>query len=71
MKLKELFEKELLKPNKNIDSNPDELKKGIKVEMEHTTDKELAEKIAKHHLAEFPDYYTRLLKMEKEAEKKK
>lgn len=45
-----------------------ELKKGIKVEMEHTTDKGEAEMIALHHLDEIPDYYTRLLKMEKEAE---
>lgn len=33
---------------------------GIKVEMEHTKSKEKAEKIAKEHLAEHPDYYSRL-----------
>lgn len=45
----------------------EELAKGIKVEMEHTDDKEMAKSIAKDHLAEIPDYYTRLLKMEAEA----
>lgn len=46
-----------------------QLKRGIEVEMEHTDDPAIAKKIAKAHLAEFPDYYTRLDKMEKEAEK--
>ena len=45
----------------------DELAKGIKVEMEHTDDEETAKAIAKDHLAEIKDYYTRLLKMEAEA----
>jgi len=44
-----------------------QLEMGIKVEMEHTTDKKIAEKIALDHLREIPDYYTRLLKMEREA----
>ena len=44
-----------------------QLDMGIKVEMEHTTDPLLSEKIAKDHLAEIPDYYTRLEKMEKSA----
>jgi len=47
-----------------------QLKMGTKIEMEHTDDKLLAEKIAKDHLDEIPDYYTRLIKMEKEAEVK-
>lgn len=42
---------------------------GIKVELEHTNDKMTALEIATDHLEEFPDYYTRLLKMEEEAEK--
>jgi gamma-glutamylcyclotransferase (GGCT)/AIG2-like uncharacterized protein YtfP len=42
---------------------------GMRVEMEHTDDKYIALEIVLDHLAEFPDYYTRLLKMEKEAEK--
>jgi len=48
----------------------DELAKGIKVEMEHTGDYAAAKEIAKDHLQEIPDYYTRLAKMENEAEKK-
>lgn len=47
--------------------NQKELKKGIEVEMEHTNDPYIAKLIAKDHLAELPDYYTRLVKMEKEA----
>jgi len=47
--------------------NPKELKMGMKVELEHTGSTLISEKIAKDHLAEIPDYYTRLLKMEKAA----
>ena len=46
----------------------DELEKGIEIEMEHTEDPEVARRIAMDHLMEIPDYYTRLIKMEKEAE---
>lgn len=46
------------------DADPKELKMGIKVEMEHTKNKAIAKRIALDHLAELPDYYTRLLKME-------
>ncbi len=45
-----------------------ELLMGIKVEQEHTTDKMTALEISTDHLEEIPDYYTRLEKMEKEAE---
>ena len=38
---------------------------GTKVEGEHTTNKAIATKIAKQHVDELPDYYTRLKKMEK------
>jgi phosphopantetheine adenylyltransferase len=41
-----------------------QLKMGVKVEKEHTTSKEMARKIALQHLAEIPDYYTRLKKVE-------
>lgn len=51
--------------SENVD--PGELKKGIAVEKEHTDLPFLAERIAMDHLAEIPDYYTRLDKMEKEA----
>jgi hypothetical protein len=47
--------------------NADQLALGIKTEMEHTDDPDVAKSIAKDHLMEIPDYYTRLLKMEKEA----
>jgi len=46
-----------------------ELKKGIEVEKEHTSNPLIAKKIAKDHLAELKDYYTRLDKMESEAKK--
>lgn len=50
------------------DADPKELEMGIKVELEHTDDKDKAKEIALDHLAELPDYYTRLKKMEKEGE---
>lgn len=46
-----------------------QLTKGIKVELEHTDDKEKATEIAMDHLSEFPDYYDRLDKMENKAKK--
>ena len=49
--------------------DPSELAKGIEVEKEHTEDAKVAERIAKDHLDEFPDYYTRLARMEKQAKK--
>jgi len=45
-----------------------ELTKGKKIEKEHTQDIYKAIEIAMDHLSEFPDYYTRLIKMEKQAE---
>jgi hypothetical protein len=44
------------------DVDPDELELGIKTELEHTSDRELAKDIALDHLSEHPDYYTRLHK---------
>jgi predicted nucleic-acid-binding Zn-ribbon protein len=52
-------------PDEEFDK--EQLKMGIKVEMEHTDNPELAKKISKDHLLEFPDYYTRLNAMEEEA----
>ncbi len=49
-------------PDSDFDKN--QLEKGIKVEMEHTDDRSLAKQIAKAHLAEIPDYYDRLKRME-------
>jgi hypothetical protein len=56
-------------PDSDFDS--EELKKGIKIEMEHTDNKEFAKCIAKDHLSEIKDYYTRLIKMEKDAKGEK
>jgi hypothetical protein len=50
-----------------IDYDPEQLKMGIEIEMEHTDNPEIAEQIAKDHLNEIKDYYARLIKMEKEA----
>lgn len=57
--------------------NLDEFTKGVNIELEHGTrypetnvtnnDKKLTGKIAWAHLKEFPDYYTRLEKLEIEA----
>ena len=46
--------------------NQDELERGIEVEKEHTDCPIIAKEIAKDHLAECPDYYTRLDQMESE-----
>jgi hypothetical protein len=50
------------------DFDPEQVKMGIKIELEHTDDPKLAREIALDHLSEIPDYYTRLIEMEKEAE---
>jgi hypothetical protein len=47
-----------------------ELAMGMEVEKEHTPDPETAKRIALDHLAELPDYYTRLKKMETGADVK-
>jgi len=45
-----------------IDYDATQLKAGIAVESEHTPHKEIATIIAKHHLAEDPEYYVKLKK---------
>lgn len=55
-------------PDEEFDA--EELNMGIEVEREHTDDPELAKEIAKDHLAELPNYYTRLKKMESEGKTK-
>jgi translation elongation factor EF-Tu-like GTPase len=47
--------------NSEIDYDPEELKRGIEVELEHTNYKAIATIIAKHHLAEDKDYYKKLV----------
>ena len=49
------------------DADPKELAMGIKIEAEHTNWPTMAKRIALDHLAEIPDYYTRLIKMERDA----
>jgi hypothetical protein len=46
----------------------DQLRAGEIVEREHTNDPQITKQIAKAHLAEIPDYYTKLAKMEGEGE---
>jgi hypothetical protein len=41
---------------------------GIKIEQEHVSNKMIALEITTDHLEEIPDYYTRLIEMEEEAE---
>jgi len=50
------------------DVDPKELKKGIAVEKEHTTDLKTAKRIALNHLGEDPKYYTKLAKAKLEEE---
>jgi len=45
--------------------DPAQLKKGIKVEMEHTTNRAIAREIAADHLMEHPRYYDHLEQMER------
>jgi hypothetical protein len=52
---------------KNSDFDANELAMGIEIEKEHTKDEKVAAEIARDHLSEIPDYYTRLKKMEKQA----
>lgn len=63
MRLSEILGKHNKMPDSAFD--PKELAMGIQAEMEHTNDRQTAENIAKDHLYELPDYYSRLKKMEK------
>jgi len=48
----------------SVKSIEDQIKMGVKVEAEHTTNKDVAKEIAMDHLDEFPNYYTELSKTE-------
>lgn len=67
--LKRVFKDKIAggKADKKPDSffDKDQLEKGMKHEMEHTNDKNLAKEIAKDHLVEDPEYYDKLEKLEK------
>lgn len=47
-----------------------QIKKGYKLEKEHTNDTDIAIDIAIQHVNEFPNYYDRLIKMEKSMKSK-
>ena len=70
MKIKDLNVKTLtpqaLAKKHNVDLSviKAQLKKGIKIEKEHTTDAAIATEIALDHIKEFVDYYDRLAKAE-------
>ena len=53
------------------DFSPSQMAMRKKVEMEHSNSPALAKEISRDHLEEFPDYYSRLKKMEDEAKKEK
>lgn len=57
------------KSPKDFDSKA--LEQGIKIEMEHTSDKTIAQEIAMDHLTEDPEYYTKLKQVEKAAQEPK
>ena len=54
------------KHNVSIEQINKQIEMGIKVELEHTTDRKTAREIALDHVLELVDYYTRLDKMENE-----
>ena len=67
-KAKGLTLKDLAKYHKMpLQSIKKKLDQGIKVEMEHTTDKNIAREIAMDHIYEDPNYYSKLKTIEKEA----
>jgi len=51
---------ELLAVPGDKEFDPESLRQGTAVEMEHTADRATAKKIAKHHLMEDPNYYEKL-----------
>jgi len=50
--------------------DPKELKAGIKIEREHSSNPKVQKEVALDHLTEFPKYYTGLAKMERGLKKK-
>lgn len=51
----------------SVDEVKAQLAKGIKIEYEHTHLRQVAQRISMDHLSEIPDYYDRLIAMEREA----
>lgn len=56
---------------KPSDFDPRALKKGIRVEMEHTSDRKIATEIAMDHLEEHSNYYEVLEEAEREMKRRK
>jgi hypothetical protein len=52
----------------DVEFDPEELAMGVEIEKEHTNSALIAKEIAKDHLSEIPDYYSRLKNMEKQAD---
>lgn len=65
--MKDLIPGGLADNKTDADFNPAALRKGEKVESEHTSNKQMAREIARDHLTEDPKYYDKLEKMEKSA----
>lgn len=51
------------RPDSDFDKK--QLETGIKHELEHTKDRQIAKEIAKDHLSEDPNYYEKIKKIEK------
>ena len=66
MKKKDEIEGGLADNEKSSSFDPEQLDAGIRVELEHTTDKSIAKEIAMDHLSEDPDYYKKLKTIEKQ-----
>jgi hypothetical protein len=62
--VKKYDSKEYYHPTQFADYIKEKIKKGAKVEMEHTTDKKVAVEIAKDHIWEDLNYYEKLAKIE-------
>ena len=71
MKAKDTLEGGLADNESDSKFNKKELKRGTKVEKEHTKKKKVAKEIAKDHLKEHGDYYKALDKMEKRLKERK
>jgi hypothetical protein len=54
------------KHNKSLKEIQSQFEKGLKVELEHTDNEQIAGEIAKDHIYEMADYYDKLAKMEKQ-----
>ena len=69
IRLKKTFKEKIpggLSSGKDVSSfDADSIKQGIKTELEHTSDIDIATEIAMDHLSEDPEYYDKLKKMEK------